>query len=291
MTKKLLCLLLALAMLLGGCVYRSVGDEGSGPAVYRISTSGSGGKLVRENVKLREGDVLSERIVEQLNAEAIDISCLSAFPAGVEIVDLSIEKGIARVEMSEGYAALEGLDKLLADTAVVLSLMCVDEICRVDMTCGGKTLAERLAAEDIVQHDGICGSFVRTLKLYLPDDGRSALRPKSISVSDDGRLSSAERILEALLGALGEDMAATEILSVSTEDGVCRVDLSEEFYGAEPADSYEGMLLIYSIINSLCRVPGVDAVVISVEGYTVESYGGFRIIWPLGGNMSLVSYD
>lgn len=85
-------------------------------------------------------------------------------------------------------------------------------------------------------------------------------------------------------------MENTRILSVNTEGGLCSVDLSEAFYGAEPTESVEGMLLIYSIVNSLCRVPGVDSVAISVEGYSVESYGGFRTSWPMGENTSIISY-
>ncbi len=291
MTKRIICIFLALVLCMSGCVYRSVGDDTAGPAVYRISTLPNGSRLVRESVKTDGEYITVGKIVERLNAPAEDPICLRAFPSGVEIVGLSVEKGIAYVEMNPAYLELEGVDKLLADAAVVLSLSGIDEVCWVEIGCNGQALTHRLAVENYAQEDGLCGSFVRTLKLYLPNAAYTDLVPKSISINDDGSLSYAHRVLSELLPALGEDMAATGILSVKTEDGICNVELSEEFYGAEPTDRFEGMMLIYSIVNSLCRIPEIDGVVISVEGYTVESYGGFNTIWPLRANMSLVSYE
>ncbi len=288
MTKKIICLLLALSIVLCGCVYRGLNEDSAKAVVYRVSTDDSGGRLLREEIRVGENEQPIEKIVESLNGDTGDINLIRAFPQGVNILALDLEKGTATVEMSPDYALLEGKDKLLAESALVLSLMTVDEVCSVDIVFGGKLAAEGLCVENIVEADGLCGGFERTLKLYLPDDGRTALVPKSVNVKDDGSMSLARRMLEALLPKLG--MEDTSILSLSTENGICSVNLSEEFYGAEPTESFEGMLLIYAIVNTICRVPGVDSVAISVEGYSVESYGGFYSIWPLGANLSLVNY-
>ena len=97
-------------------------------------------------------------------------------------------------------------------------------------------------------------------------------------------------MLEQLLLAYETRMRNSKILSFSIENRCCIVDLSGEFYGAEPANSREGQVLIYSIVNTLCRLPNVDEVYLSVDGLPVESYGGFRTDWPLSPNMELVNY-
>ncbi len=290
MNRKLTAVIFALCLLLSGCVLRGTGSEDAWAFVYRVSTSSEAIRLVREYIKVGEDDVLTERIIELLNSQPVDIHLLSAFPEDVQIVGMSLEKGLALVKMSPGYADLDERDRLLADAAIVLSLSAVNEVCYVDIACKGKVYGVRLCVEGYAEADGVCGDFERTMKLYLPGAEYSGLVPRSIDITDDSSIDMESRILKELFGVLGDGMENTSILSVSREDSLCMVDLSEEFYGAEPADSYEGMVLIYSIVNSLCRVPGVDSVTISVEGVNVSSYGGYSTTWPMGANMSLVNY-
>ena len=48
--------------------------------------------------------------------------------------------------------------------------------------------------------------------------------------------------------------------------------------------------MLYSLVNSLCRLNNVEGLVITVEGQTVVSYGGYRASWPLAARDSLVIY-
>lgn len=289
MKKRCFCLMLCITMMLSGCVYKSMSDNSESATVYRVSTSTSGGRLVRERLSYGEEDAL-QAVVDALNTENSDPYTYCAFPDGVSILSASVEKGVARVDMSREYMELNSAEALLAESAVVLSLCAIDAVCYVDIFCRGELIKGGMQAEMYAEADGLCGAYERDIKIFVPNEYRTNLVPRSLNISDDGSLGSAELVLTELLQALGGGMENTEVLGVELENGLCSVDLSEEFYGAEPTVSFEGMLLVYSIVNSLCRIPGVDSVAVSVEGYAVESYGGFSTPWPLKQNLSLISY-
>lgn len=291
MNKRIVCIFMAFALLLSGCVNQGNDDEQSGLYVYRLGFENTGGRLIRETLEEREGEEPLDIIVDALNSHPQASAVMTkAFPVGTEIIGVDVEKGRAIAYMSEKYALLTPSEKLLTDAAVVLSLSTLDEVSTVDIFCRNVAFETGLTAEEFWVADGLCGEVTRTAKLYLPDSGHSGLSIVSANISESSENGYGAAIFMKLVSLLGGGMENTEVISCRVEAGLCSLDISEEFYGAEPTEAYEGMLLIYSIVNSLCRLPGVDAVSISVEGYPVESYGGFGCVWPLGMNESLVSY-
>ena len=66
-----------------------------------------------------------------------------------------------------------------------------------------------------------------------------------------------------MIGTIPE---GTKLLSVSTDQGVCYVNLSEEFL--TPLPDVKETISLYSIVNSLCQLPGVDQVQIAINGET-----------------------
>ena len=75
------------------------------------------------------------------------------------------------------------------------------------------------------------------------------------------------------LGCKGEDEAgyptvnpAVTILGVTTRDRVCYVNLSEEFL--TPVYNVTSQAALYSIVNSLVELPGINKVQISIDGDT-----------------------
>lgn len=289
MSKKLAALLLAICILLSGCSGGGKGGDETTITVYRLDSDAVGCALVREKIDV-QGDKL-EASLAALNAQPADTGLLSAFPEGVQVLDCTLEKGRATVEMSPGYLTLGGQEKLLVDGAVVLSLSTLDGVCLLDIVCGGKIAEVGLCLEDFAETDGLAVNYERTLKVYLPDEGLSYILPKSLSVNGGGEISTEILVLQEVFSAIGRGMENTRILSAVTENGICRVDLSAEFYGAEPAGGFGGMVMLYSIVNSLCRLKGVESVSISVEGNELTNYGGFSPYWPLGENMGFVRFE
>lgn len=288
MNKKALALIVALSLVFSGCALGAGKDETEKATVYRISETQTGCRLIRETVD-EEADT-PEEIIKLLNTPSQEKEYGSSLPDGVSIKLLLFEKGMAGVEISEEFKLLEPEEKLLAESSVVLSLSTLNDVCNVALYCSDGSYLGKFGVEDFVEADAVCNSYDRILKLYLPDADCEYIVPRSVTVFDEGMAGTEKLILQELFMNIGNGMENTRILSVSTEKGVCSVDLSEEFYGAEPASSIGGMVIIYSIVNSLCRLQGIIAVHLRVDGHEVVNYGGFNPMWPLAQNMSLVRY-
>jgi len=291
MTKRWFALFLALSLLLCGCVYRSSMDEQSYISVYRLRSGGDGGAaLVKEMVAYSPEKAPEDAMLAALNSKPGSTGLSRVFPEGVRARSCSIEKGLATVDMSDGFARLDEIRRLLCAGALVLTLSTLDEVCAVNVECGGEILAEGLRPEDIQFADAVFEEHERSAKIFLPNEDGEGLTPRSHTIKMSAEASIEELIAQAVLDALPVYTERTVVLSAQTQDGICSLDLSEAFYGNEPADSIEGMLMVYALVNSLCRLNNVDGLVITVEGQNVVSYGGYRASWPLSARDSLIIY-
>lgn len=62
----------------------------------------------------------------------------------------------------------------------------------------------------------------------------------------------------------------TRLLSIQTEDGVCTVDLSEEFVSNQPGGTAAETISINSIVNTLTELEHIDSVQFRIEGNVRE---------------------
>ena len=67
--------------------------------------------------------------------------------------------------------------------------------------------------------------------------------------------------------------ADTEIISINVKDGLCTVDLNDEFTNFTGGTSMEN-LAVHSLVNSLCEIEEINKVKINVEGNTSAMFGG-----------------
>lgn len=59
-------------------------------------------------------------------------------------------------------------------------------------------------------------------------------------------------------------------MNVSTKEGICYVDLNEKFI--EKLTDITDEVAIYSIVNSLVELPGINKVQFRINGETVEAF-------------------
>lgn len=291
MIKKTFIIFLCMCMLLGGCFYKSSSDTEKELAVYRLASpkENGGTLLVREEISANGlGEV--EAIFAALNSKPGRDDMSRVFPDGVRACGYVMENGLATVQMSEEFGALGEMQKFLCACALNLSLCELDGVCAVSVVCGENVFFEQLRPEQLLQADELFESCRRTVKLFLPSEEGKGLAPFSMCFETDGSEDLETLVAAAVLDRLPSYTESTEVLGVEISDGVCRLDLSEAFYGNEPAEPLAGMLVIYSLVDSLCRLNNVESVSITVEGQTVASYGGFRAVWPLAPRYDIIIY-
>lgn len=119
--------------------------------------------------------------------------------------------------------------------------------------------------------------------LYFPDkDGRYLHKEKRFEERGRGKME--KLILDELFDGPENDRLTdgvfgdVDVLSVNTEDGICTIDLSEEFLKHNTGGSTKEMFAIYSVVNSLCELDNVDQVKINIEGKTDAEFGGHFVL-------------
>lgn len=292
MNKRAFAAVLAMLLLLSGCILRSTVEEG-GVYVYRLrgDSSGSGNQtLCAEHAAVSEGESELDAAIRALNAQPEDTAMERVFPTGVEIEVCRLKNGKASVVMSDSYEELSELDRVLADYAVVYTLVRLDEVTEVDIICSGRVVRSGLRADGAVLADAEYAGCERIIKLFIPSGDGTGLVSRSVVVTENGEGDQAEVTVRELLKALEDVPDTTRLVSASIEGGVCTVNLSEEFYTTEPENVHTARLIIGSFIDTLTFLPSVEQVVIQVSGSPISSYGSYVTVWPAEFDGSLITY-
>ena len=294
MRKWMMALFCAL-LCLPGCAVIVGNDNGEEYEIYCLAdlayhegadaVQGIGANAHGENTERLASALL--RKMSSVNAEG----CRSALPKGTEVLDVSIENGVAFVNLSEEYGRLSGIDLTLSDYCITLTLSQIPSVDRVSILVDGEILPYR--EKQIFSKDDVLLSYmdeeIRTLwvRLYYPkvENGELASESRNLQLSE-GQTKVAV-VMEALLqGPQNETMYAVipdnvQLLSARLDGGICYVTLSKEFLENKPGSLRAQENVVYSIVKTLCSLSDVQAVQLAVDGETVHYYGGLDISVPL----------
>ena len=303
-TTRLLFLFLLLALLLTGCSFpeslqeltlpdfaasflerfRSDGETAADGAVsiYRICTgdSASGGDLIQAETRLlpRRGGSEIDEVLTLFTAPSRQDTLVCALPEGVTIQSWSQENRAVTLDFSPELLEAPSLERTLAAFCATLTLCELDGVESVTISAGGQILFSGLVPEDALLSDTDTDPYVRQLRLYFSDSQGRYLASEYHTLTLDENTSPERYVVEELLrGPNSSELkssipAGTKLLSCSTADGVCTVDLSGEFLENRPATALGERLAVYSVVNSLTALSNVDGVVLLAEGQPIGTY-------------------
>jgi germination protein M len=254
-----------------------------GVVVYDVYYLDSGySSLVRGKY---EGDADTD-MYELLTALSIvtdDPSARGIGELGVSTIGRGVESGVATVSLSGEYDALDVAGQTLVRAAVVKTLVQLDDVSGVKFMLGELPLTDHLGAEvpvmtadSFVSNPGLVVSDENSLQfvLYFADAEENCLRSISREVSKNTDASREQIVIEELIagpttGNFRSVMPeGTKVNSVSVADGLCYIDLSNDFL---TGNSPVGMnLTVYSIVNSLAELNSVRKVQILIDGNITE---------------------
>ena len=223
----------------------------------------------------------------------------SPFPDGVrllgwELAQLSppvLENGVCTVDLSEQYGGLSGVNLTVADACLTLTLCQVEGVDAVYVTVEGREIPYRpvqaLTPEELFLSDGMDAPASVALPFWYPRADGTGL------AAETRELAAGDTLLQDVLtswadGPSGQELEAAlprgaEVRSVTLEDGLCTVDLSQAFLDGLPADSGQARLAVYALVNTLAGVDGVEQVQLLVEGDALGQ--------PLSPDQSLAAPD
>ena len=266
-------------------------DTQEGIFIWRAAAApAEGGELVRaEPYPAQDPD--PEAVLAAFCAPSGTDGLRCALPDGVLLEEHSLENGVMTLTLSPEYLALDEMDRTLTAFCAVLTLCQLEGIEAVTVLSDGQTVFAGLMAEDALLTAADADPYVRQLRLYFPDGEGRYLASEYHSLTLDEDTSPERYVIEELLrgphnGELKSVMpAGTALLSCTTANGICTVDLSAAFLENRPRTPLGERLVLYAIVDSLTALSGVDSVRILVEGEAPDPYVCRSLSEPLS------SYD
>lgn len=136
-------------------------------------------------------------------------------------------------------------------------------------------------------YDEKTGLNAREITIYQADDSGSVLERNRVKTSLDPSESLVEYIIK-LLETNGKIPAGTKIQSVSINSRTCYLRLSKEFLN--PEGNIKSDIVVYSIVNSITAIEGIDQVMLYVDGLSSDKYRGtIDVSVPMSFNRELIN--
>lgn len=274
--KKLLCLLLALA-LLSGCAAQSPGRDTGVNFYYESMDSDYFSPLGALGCEKR---TLSE---SQNDLEGM----MRLYLGGPLSTELSFPRDLrlAGVKYAQQEITLVFDDSLAAQTGIRLQIVCAAIARTVWEFSGYETViirAEHAMLGDqesvtvhpgrLVLDDSSAGQPTKQVQLYFSDLKGEFLVGEQSSVPAEYVDNAPEYVVRQLIeGPQSETLLptipeGTRLLNVSVADGICMVNFSEEFWDNRPQTALEERMTVFSVVDSLADLDDVEAVDIRVQG-------------------------
>lgn len=239
--------------------------------------------LIAEEIMVNlatEDDVIA-CLVEALMNPPENSGLYSTLPRRTKLLDYSVDNGICTINFSSelernGFSDCEA--QRLTLLSVVNTLTQMEEIQQVEFAAEGNLLVSYKTltiSEPFVFDENVIGP-VRTgmnefdVTLYLSNGTEELLAAVPTRVRHSSGISQPEQVIQALLNyppansLFSTIPAGTRVHGVTVSDGVCHVDLSEEFLSNET----HLIRSVRSIVASVCSLDGIIGVQITVEGQT-----------------------
>ncbi|MBQ6386856.1 MAG: GerMN domain-containing protein [Lachnospiraceae bacterium] len=270
-----------------GCGHTRSGDSPSGPVIFCLNETEDG-----LTWRAYEGELTGDRLLEEISRKepaaggGTDLKPL--LPEEVEIKGHSVGgTGLVTVDFSGSYRNMSSTREVLVRAGIVRTLVQADDVERVCFTIEG---------DDAVSPDGVAlgimnaNSFVEdagkqintiqntTINLYYANEAGTALRAEGRSIYYSASKPLEWAIVERVIAGPKDSgnyptvPSTTQIINVSSSNGVCYVNLNQAFE-TNALTNLDKRLPVYSIVNSLlAKCEGIEEVQISIEGESNRTF-------------------
>ena len=206
----------------------------------------------------------------------------SAIPGSVALKSYSFSEESLTLDFSAEYNQMPPTLEVLVRAAIVRTLCQINGVSYVSFNVEGEALVNVsgmpvgfMTADQFVDNAGneINAYEKATLTLYFADETGTYLKAHTVERVYNSNISMDRLVVEELIAGPeeGEEGGPTlsgdiKIISVTTRDGTCYVNLDESFLTSQVNVTPE--VVVYSIVNSLVELPAINKVQISIDGNT-----------------------
>ncbi|WP_313525918.1 GerMN domain-containing protein [Anaerotignum sp.] len=253
---------------------------------------GSNGKMkaTQKDVQKSEPEDVINTILEDLRVGIKTDGIQPTVPENLGVNSIEIAEKVATIDFNSKYYGLASVNEVICRSSIVWSLTSLDFVDSVIFTVDGAPLLSRdgepygaMSRLNILVDPVVSATTTEyaILKLYFSNADASDLIVEDRVVEVNANQPRERTILEQLIagpkeaGNYATIPAETKIMDVTTtSDGVCYVNLSQEFVSKHNGGSTGELLTVYSIVNSLCELENVKKVQFLIEGEKMQSFKG-----------------
>ena len=296
--KKIMILVLALALALA-----SAGCSMQYEKYTLFFASADGKSMAEESFSIEDtssAEKIAYAVMEKLLEGPKRAEHKRAIPENTALLGIRLEEKTITVNLSQDFEKTVGpASRLMAIYSVVNTLCAIDGINKVQILVNGRKLSYTasegeigaLSMNNVIVADEIGRNQTVVLELYFADEDKTALisekRMLDIKDNETAEKTAIEELMKgpAAKGVklLNEDI---KVLSVETKDQYCYVNFSKEFLSLSAGISD---LCVYSIVNTLARLPEVSYVLFLIEGEKAEKVGNTVLSEPFSYNSDIVN--
>ncbi len=288
--KKVLCYcVLALILMCTACDR----SENSGDNFYvKIYCTGENSSTIETEVReYSEGGSTTEDYLmftlEQLSAVPKDDGFKSAIPDDYDLLTVELVNDVAVITFEAEPQQKAGIRKKIADACIVLSMTQFQGVNSVQYQFEQTGNSLTLSPSDFVIDSPALVSSLHSFRLYFKNKvtGELSSENRVVYLRENESPIWYSALMEALLiGPTSGDFQSeipvgTKLLSVAYENGVCTVNLSQEFLTCESVSAAESALS--SIVYTLTEMKNIKLVRFLIDGTEHGNYFSFDLMQPI----------
>lgn len=278
---KLLFIFLTVTFLLTACG-STAKEEGEPVRIYYLDNAET---TLMNEIHYLKGESEKEKIVEVLTLlgeTPVSKEMKPSISGGINIVNYAYEDGKVTVSLGSKYLEISKTTAILTRAAIAKSLTQLKEIDSVILTIEGEPLLDEngiligeLTGEMFLdEDDDQLGEYQKiTIRLYFSNEDGTGLIPIDRSLVhnlDMSNISLEKLVIEQLLsGPVNQESfpalnPETKLLSITVKDGICYANFDSAIL--TPVNEVTSDVTIYSIVNTLVDLNGINKVQLSIDG-------------------------
>ena len=280
---KTVLLFLSVLLFAAGCAKEQPVENGS--VIYYLNKDATSIVPVGYEITGDAPEIRAEELLAKLEEIPESVDYRRTIPENVKLLDYKMDRKQLYLDFSSEYLQIDKATEVLIRAALVKTMVQVEEISFVGITVAGEPLKDSKGKNIGLMNENTfldnmgseeSATRINTLTLYFANEKGDKLKTHSTVVEYNANVAVEKVIVEQLIaGPTESEVYATipkdtKIVSVTTKDSVCYVNLDTGF----TSQGYDvlGTVTIYSIVNSLTELPGISSVQILVNGETSITY-------------------
>lgn len=282
--KRVIALLMAgLLFLCSGCTGLNESEKVELEFYYRVSNDIPSGKALTSETKYLESDSIPAIMEALLEGPRKASGTMRTFPENVKLRSYAMNEGILTLDLSEPFASLSGYDLMLAQYCIVLTLAQIENVDGISISVDGKKVpggaSGILTPTNVIFNGETQDPYTISSQLYFPtkEGVGMGVEYRTITVNSMDAVGQSQGVLRELISGPKEPelypcLAGGTMQVSSIQGNVCTVTIDEEALGNLISDEATFQLKLYSIVNSLTELAGIDKVVFLLHGELIDGW-------------------